>query len=285
MEVNMRRVVWPLLSVMFLVLVPVLSASEPPAVRAAVSVDPQAFFVEKVGGARVEVQVLIPATANHESYSPTVGQMLHLSNADLYFAVGDPHFGFEAVYLEKIKSGTPGLRVIDLSKGIELLPEDPHLWLSPRAVEIQVETIRAALTEYDPAGAAVYEANAAAFRAEIGTLTERIRANFAGLEQRTFLTFHPAWGYFARDFGLTQLAVEEHGKPPGPGELAGLMEKAKGLGIKTVFVQPQSDQRMAETLAAGLGGRTQLVDPLSGTGRSIWSRWRSSSRNRLASRR
>ena len=77
-----------------------------------------------------------------------------------------------------------------------------------------------------------------------------------------FLVFHPAWGYFARDYGLSQVSIELEGKEPSPGELMEQLKEAKTLGIKNIWIQPQRSSRMAKSLAESLGGKLIVLDPL-----------------------
>jgi len=162
----------------------------------------------------------------------------------------------------RITRANPRMRVVDTSAGVEYLPDDPHIWLSPAAAPIQAGHILAALVAEDPEHAGEYRRNHEAFLARVAELDTRIRALFAGVSRRTFLVFHPAWGYFARDYGLQQLAIEEHGKSPGPVALGRAIELARSRGLRTIFVQPQFDRRTGETIARAIGGSVVVIDPL-----------------------
>lgn len=76
------------------------------------------------------------------------------------------------------------------------------------------------------------------------------------------MVFHPAWGYFAREYGLRQIAIESEGKEPGPKALTQIINRAREEGIHTVFVDPSHSDRLAATMAAALGGGTRVLDPL-----------------------
>jgi zinc transport system substrate-binding protein len=139
---------------------------------------------------------------------------------------------------------------------------DPHVWTSPRLVRLMALAIRDALTRLDPDGAAVYAANQAAFDAELAALDGELSATLSGLEHRGFLVYHPAWGYFADAYGLTQIPIQREGKEPTARRLAALIEQARAEGTRVIFVQPQFDRRAAARVAHEIGGRVEAVDPL-----------------------
>lgn len=141
---------------------------------------------------------------------------------------------------------------------------DPHVWLSPELMAVMARTVRDALSAADPEGAAAYAAGCAAFEKRVAAMQADIRAGFAGLSSRRFLVFHPSWGYFAREFGLTQMAVEIGGSEPGPRELAGLLREAGEHGVRAVFVAPQFSRKTAGVVAVELGGTLVEADPLAG---------------------
>ncbi|WP_461208385.1 metal ABC transporter solute-binding protein, Zn/Mn family [Desulfocurvus sp. DL9XJH121] len=139
---------------------------------------------------------------------------------------------------------------------------DPHVWLSPELAKTMARNVRDALAQADPAHAGAYDAGLARTLAEIGALQADLRAELAGVRGRTFMIFHPSWGYFAREFGLRQMAVEAGGREPSARELAFLVTLAHEHGVRTVFVQPQMSSRAASMLADELGGDVAEADPL-----------------------
>ncbi len=142
---------------------------------------------------------------------------------------------------------------------------DPHIWLSPRLVEVMAGTILESLSSLYPDRAAQFESNHAAFVEEVRALDAALVEQFAGAPSyaRTFMVFHPSWGYFADAYGLRQIAIEMEGKEPGPGELRRLIEEAQRESIRVVFVQPQFSRRAAEVVARELGAEVAVLDPLS----------------------
>jgi len=139
---------------------------------------------------------------------------------------------------------------------------DPHIWLAPPLLKIEAGNVAAALSAADPVHVKEYEANLAAFRAELDATDAKLRAELAPFTGRTFYVFHPAFGYFADAYGLRQAAVEIEGKSPTPKQLAGLIARARAEGVKMVFVQPQFDPRAAETVARAIEGRVASMDDL-----------------------
>jgi len=229
-----------------------------------VSILPQKYFVERVGGEFVNVNVMVQPGNSPATYEPKPDQMTALAQADAYVSIGVP---FEKAWLEKIQAANANMKMVDTTQGIERAATpaggfDPHIWLSPSLVKIQSETIYKALAELDPAHAADYKANLEAFIQDIDALDADIRATLEKTDTKKFIVFHPAWGYFARDYGLEMIPIEVGGQEPSAQELAGLIEKAQAENIKVVFVQPEFSQEDAETIATEIGGKTLSIGAL-----------------------
>ncbi|MCG8685583.1 MAG: zinc ABC transporter substrate-binding protein [Desulfobacterales bacterium] len=139
---------------------------------------------------------------------------------------------------------------------------DPHIWTSPALVKIQAETILKALQAADPSHKKAYEANFKAFVAKIDALDQELKQTLAGKKGLQFMVFHPAWGYFAKAYGLKQVPIEIEGKDPKPAQLKELIKHAKEEGIKVIFVQPQFSTKSAKTIASEIGGQVAFADPL-----------------------
>ncbi len=237
----------------------------------AVSILPQKYFVERIGGPTVRVSVLIGPGQSPDTYDPTPRQMVRLSGTRLYFTMG---LEFERAWLGRMHAAHPEMTLVDMRRGIPLLPledasdpghdsgQDPHLWMSPRLVEVMAGTIRDALVEAMPERRDLFELNHQRFVAQLARLDREIQGRLAGLPTRTFMAFHPAWGYFARDYGLHQIAIESHGKEPGARTLARLIDQGRNEHIGLVLVQAQFSRAMAETVAQAVGARVLTLDPL-----------------------
>lgn len=228
-----------------------------------VSILPQRYFVERVGGDRVTVNVMVLPGESPATYEPKPAQLEALSDADAYVSIGVP---FESAWLDRIAAANDTMVMVDTTAGIERLggPDnpDPHIWLSPTLVKTQARTIADALAALDPDHGSDYEANLDEFIADIEALDADIRQTLDGVEQRAFMVFHPSWGYFARDYGLEMIPVEVGGQEPSAAELAALVRRAKEENIQVIFAQPEFSTRNAETIAAEIGGEVLLVSPL-----------------------
>ncbi len=262
-----RRVGWWIWSVLALSCAAPAPRGEK--VQVAVSVPPQAYFVDRIAGGRVDVRVLVPPGASPATYEPTPQQMLSLGRSRLYVAVGHPDFPFERRHLAGFREHHESLEVVDMAAGLPVLEDDgghgendPHVWLSPAAVRVAAENVARALRRADPEGRAVYEANLDAFLAEIDALDAEIASLLSGLKHRAFLVQHPAWGYFARHYDLEQMAIESGGKEPSPAALVELVERARDEGVTAVFVQRGFADRGARVVAGEIGARVVQVDPL-----------------------
>ena len=139
---------------------------------------------------------------------------------------------------------------------------DPHIWLDPALVKIQGRNIADALKAFDPENAGFYEQNYADFVVRVDQVDAQVREKLKGLEGITFMTFHPAWGYFAKAYGMHQITVEVGGREPSPAQLKELMEQAKAANVKVIFVQPQFDQKHARTIQKALKIKLLIADPL-----------------------
>jgi zinc transport system substrate-binding protein len=234
-----------------------------------VSILPQKYFVERVGGAQVAVSVMVGPGQSPETYEPTPRQMTALSDARLYFSIGVP---FEDIWMKRILAANPALRQVPMQRGIALLPlaapngepggTDPHVWTSPQRVKRMAASIRDALIEAEPGHRGEFESNYRAFIAQLDALDMEIRTILAPARGKSFMVFHPAWGYFAKDYGLQQIPIEAEGKEPGGRSLARVIDLGKRERIEVIFVQAQFSRRTAETIAAAIGARVVAVDPL-----------------------
>lgn len=242
-----------------------------------VSIPPQAFFVKQIAGDRVHTTVLIPPGASPATYAPKPSQLKAIKKASLYLTIGVP---FEKNWLARFQSINPNLHIIDMTQGIEKMPMqdhleethadddhhhtglDPHVWLSPSLVAKMAKTVRDTLSDADPAHAAEYDGNYRHFLSEIEALKKEISRRVSSLRQKTFIVFHPSFGYFAREFGLRQVAIEKEGKEPSLRYIKRVIDFAKAHGIKTIFVEPQFSQKSARTIAKAIGGKVISIDPL-----------------------
>jgi len=249
-----------------------------------VSIAPEKFLVERIGGDRVRVSVLVPPGREPHDYEPTGRQISQLGHAAVFFCIGVP---FEDVLVPRIKELFPKLPIIDLRRGITLLPMtedceeeheehhdvgeqhhehghfDPHIWMSPKLMMTQAATVRDELVKLDPAGAELYEMNYQRLIDDLTRARLRIAKVLAPYKGKTFFVFHPTFGYFADEFGLKQQAVEVEGKAPTAAQLQQLIDNARRQNVKIIFVQPQFSKRAAHSVAQAIGGVVIPLDSLS----------------------
>lgn len=225
-----------------------------------VSLLPQAYFAEKVGGEHVQVSVLIPPGADPHTYEPTPQQMKMLAEADLYLKIGT--IEFEELWMERLSDINQNMLVIDTSQSIELIENDPHIWLSPTRVKTQAQNIYAALSQVDADHQEDYQQNLQTFQEELDQLDREISQQFKNIKHREFMVFHPSWRYFCEEYGLKEIPIERDGKEPTAQEMARLIDEAKKKGIRVILASPQHSTHEAEAIASDLQGKVITIDPL-----------------------
>lgn len=252
--------------------------SEKNPVRVFVSVQPQKYFVERVGGSRVSVEVLVEPGRDPHSYDPSPRQLTSLSRADVFFSIGMP---FESTLIPKLVRINPRMRVVDTLEGIEFLPapghgheedthaeeiheedHDPHVWLGPREVRKQIQNIHTALSELDRDGAEDYAVLFNEFDAEIRQMDRNFAELLAPVQGSSILVFHPSFGYFTNSYGIHQKTIELDGKEPSPRHLETLIDQAMKDGIRVILTQPEFPVRSAEIIAEAIDGTVVSMNPL-----------------------
>jgi zinc transport system substrate-binding protein len=252
-------------------------AAEPDRIRVIVSIQPQAYFVERVGGRAVEIVTLISPYQSPAVFDPTPKQVTEIQHADLYFTAGVP---FENGLLPKIVAQWPELSVVDLSLNRghpasrtasseshadhthDHVGDAPHVWLDPMKVKQMARIICEHLIKADPTQASAFRKNLDLFVRDLDSVDTEIRWRLATVKRRTFFVYHPAYGQFAQAYGLTQVPIEIDGKEPGARRLAAFIEQAKKDSVRAVFVQPQFSGKSAATIAEAVGAKLIEMDPL-----------------------
>lgn len=237
-----------------------------------VSILPQQFFVEQLAGELVDVNVLIPPGASPAAYEPTISQLGKLEESELYLRIG--HIGFEHSWMEKITAVNPEMEIVDLSQGIELIYEDeehhghshggtdPHLWLSVENARIISQNLHHALLVMFPDQKDELRLRLRNFDASLDSLQQSIHDRLDGLEERSFIIYHPALTYFSREYHLHQYSLEIEGKSPSPAHLREITDLALKENISLILVQDQFDRTNAEVLAKEIGAEILAFDPL-----------------------
>lgn len=279
-----------------LVLVLLLWLAAPGGAKAAmdifVSIAPQQWLVEQVGGERVNVSLLVAAGQDPHTFEPLPRQVEALSASGLWYILG---LEFEERLQDKVVSVAPGLQVIDMSSGVTKLTmeqdvhdharehhdedgedqehletrqddgeeaTDPHVWLSPPNLVLMAGVVAETLTDKDPEGADYYADRLKQLTAELTALHKELQVQLAAARGSSFFVYHPTFAYFADAYGLIQEPVEVEGKSPSPRQLAALIGSARRHGVKVIFVQPQFDPKAARAVASAIGGDVVPLDAL-----------------------
>ena len=237
-------------------------------VNVAVSIPPQEYILEQIAPNLVDTEVVVKPGNSPHTYEPKPSQMIALSKAKIYFAIG---VEFEDSWLPKFKAQNSNLLIVHTDKNITKFPItskeeagelDPHIWLSPKNLKVIAKNMADALIKVDANHTKEYKDNLNKFIANLDNLDKEIKEKLSKLKNRNFLIFHPSWGYFAKDYNLKQIAVEIKGKEPSAKELISVMKLAKKTGVKVIFTQPEFSQKSANLIAKELGIKVVKVSPL-----------------------
>lgn len=254
-------------------------------------IPPVSNIAEIIGGQDVAVKTLLPPGQSPHSFTPRPGLIKQLGQAKLYISVNLPFEQHIIVPLLKSKAITVcyadmGITKHSMSEHLykhnhalgqphdehkatatrpvaKLVNPDPHVWLSTANDLIIAKNITAALCKVDPVHAATYHRNLAGFTKKLAKVKHELEQLLAPYKGQTLYVYHPAFGYFAAEFGLKQEAVELGGKQPTPKQLAILIKNAKQDKVKFIFVQPRFSERSAEIIANQIGAQVIRLNPLS----------------------
>jgi len=266
-----------LLSFLFLLNIFFLSAEDQRSHQVMVSVAPYKFFVEKIADATVSINLIVPPGVSFHHFEPTPKQILEGAKSDIWFRIGE---SFENRAIPALRSHHPNMLIVDLRKFVDLIVIDPnkpnhciccqhegadlHVWLSPRMAQRQVQAMTDALIEVYPENREKYVKNGNLLIQQLKDLDQEIAEKLKNLPTRTLMVSHPAYSYFARDYGLEQLPIEYEGKDPSPRQLTNVLLQARQKNIKTIFIQGQYSAKGAYLLAKELGAQVVELDPYSG---------------------
>jgi zinc transport system substrate-binding protein len=284
MRSNMNKIVFIL--VLFIAIQTITSCksfkTDDSSINVVVSILPQKAFVEAVGGNLMKVSVLIPPGGSPATYEPKPGDLARLEQADIYFRIG--HIQFEHSHAARFSQLNPDMKIIDTSTNADLRYfgehedhhhgeeadhhdeqdrlVDPHIWLSPLEVKKQIEIMARSLSTEDPENQVIYNKNAEVYIKRLEELDAELRTLFSDLQSDKLLVFHPAWGYFAREYGLEQIAIEDFGKEPTAEHLKKVIDLAAKEEIRVIFIQSQFNAGIAQSIASEIGAVVISIDPL-----------------------
>lgn len=239
-----------------------------------VSISPMEYFVDRLTGGSLEVNVMLPPGVGHASYSPSPRQFEKLSGSGIYFRVG--YLGYERAFIGRLKELSPGMKEVNLSEGVELIrgPEidhgdhvheggiDPHIWMSPAVMLSLLPAISSSIIDVYPHLKGTVEENYPLLAGEVEAIHNDFKRLGQELPRRSFMIFHPALTYLARDYGFEQIAMEHEGKEPSPRYLSRLVSKARDESIPVIFIQQEYDVRSAQLISQETGAAVVPINPL-----------------------
>jgi len=245
-----------------------------------VSIPPLAYFVEVVAGDEFKVNIMLPPGADHHIWEPLPAQINALAGSEAFIINGQ--LGFEQAWMGRFREINPEMKILDLSHNIDLIElheseeeddnnshdghlhggPDPHYWMSPVSAYVIAEDVAKFLTELNPSSAQKYETGLMALQKKIAGVDSILREELSGAPSTTFLIYHPALEYMARDYGLEQISFEDEGKSPSPARMKELIDLARDKGISIIFIQAEYDLRNAESLAGETGAELVVINPM-----------------------
>lgn len=239
-------------------------------ISVAVSIVPQETFVKAVGGDKVDIVTMIPPGKSPENFAPNPDLMEKLSTASAYFTIGVPTE--KASILPKVTDFNKNIKIVNIAELVSnVYPErkfasgerDPHIWLSPKRVKVMIQEIVKELSLIDPSNKIFYETNGEDYINSLDKLDGDLKDSMLSLKKKAFVCYHPAFGYFADEYGLEMVSLEQEGKEATIEDFLKTIDFAKKENIKTVFYQAEIDSKQAKTFASEIGGRAEMVEPLS----------------------
>lgn len=232
-----------------------------------VTISPLKSIVEEVVCGDYNVEVLVPKGASPESFEPTMKELMALNGAEYIYSTG--LINFEQTLTSSVEYSE---RIINLSEGIELMEGccshghhhhkhgiDPHIWTSPRALQTMVRNIESSL----PVDSVKYSVAADKLLNKLSELDSLCNSSIADSGVDAIMIYHPAFTYYARDYGIEQISVEHDGKEPSPRQLTSLVDKARNHGITKLLIQPQYGKDKLRSMALECDAEIIEVDPLS----------------------
>lgn len=228
-------------------------------VNAIVSILPQETFLRAIGGDKVNISLMVQMGSSPHTYEPKPSQMVDINKADIYFSIG---VEFEKVWLPKFSNQNKDMIIADISQNINKT-ENPHIWLSPSNVKQIARNIYNQLVSIDKKNINYYKNNLDKYLQEITTLDLKIKDILKDTPKNShFMVFHPAWGYFAKEYNLTQLAIEIDGKQPKPKDIIKIIKQARENSVKAIFTAPEFSPKVALQIAKEIDIKVIQISPL-----------------------
>ncbi|MFH1380101.1 MAG: zinc ABC transporter substrate-binding protein [bacterium] len=248
-----------LLSLLLIGITAPLPALQRP-LRIATTILPYKKFIASVSGEGLEIDVLIPPGANPHTFELTPNQLKKLAHTDMFVKVGSG-IEFELVWTDKITQINKNMSICDSSTGVDIINNDPHIWLSPQNAQIIIQNITESLITIDPDNETIYVQNSKNYTDQLILLDKQLTLIFAAAKSRKFMVYHPAWAYFSKTYNLTQIPIEIDGKQPSPRQIAEIIETAQKYEIQTILIAPRDNPKTAQIIAEEINGSISYADP------------------------
>ena len=243
-----------------------------------VTIEPQRYFTEQIAGDKFSVVSMVPKGTSPESYDPAPSQLVSLNKSEAYFRIG--YIGFEQTWFDRLTDNTPHMLIFDTSAGVNLITGthhnhgeekehnhalsgiDPHIWNSTINAQIIADNTCKALCSLDKTNETYYIQRCNKLKQEIKALDDTLKTILKDAD-KSFMIYHSALSYFARDYGLRQISIEEGGKEPSPAHIKELIQACKKENVRVIFVQQEFDKSNAELIAKETGTKIVSINPLS----------------------
>lgn len=239
-----------------------------------VSILPQKQIISQLVPDDFKVTTMVTQGNSPATYSPSPVQIKDINDSHLYIKIGN--IGFEQAWIDRFCELNPQLKVEDSSKGIEFIRGEaeihgdhvheggiePHIWTSPKTMLQVVENTKDILVHNYPELTQTIESNYITLRDSLINIDSLYTQKLNNFKGKSFLIFHPAYTYLARDYGLKQISIEHNGKEPSVKWIQEIIDFAKSENIKAIFVQEEFDKRNAEIISKELGIEIIEVHPL-----------------------
>ena len=235
-----------------------------------VSLGPEVEWVKAVGGSKVDVTLMVPEGSDPHTYEPLPNQLSQVSNAQIYVMMGSS-VEFENNYMDKIRETNPNMLVVNASQGVNLIPNsaenesetvDPHVWADPKNAKIMVNNIYNGLVEVDPADKDYFTSNRDSYLQKLDELDKNTTKLLKDKNNTYILVLHPAFGYLAKDYNITQIGAMINDEEPSPQRITMMINTAKNYNITTVYSEPQYDPKFMQSIATQIGGNVGTVNDL-----------------------
>ena len=237
--------------------------------------------VKNVGGDHIDVKSIVGPNGDTHIYEPTPDDSILISGADIIFING---LKFETWFDRLVEASGFSGPVVTASQGItphnmidiqysDAVVPDPHVWGNVKYVMMWTKTILDALIKFDPKNEKAYQDNAEQYLKELAELDKWIRSQFSGVPPKDckVITAHDAFNYYELAYGIVFLSPQGMSTvdEPSASEIVGLIQQIQKEGIKTIFVENISNQKLIQQISNETGakiGGTLYSDALSPIG-------------------